>query len=68
MVHGANLFNHLPKYIRNYTNCSHVEFKAVLDQFLSGIPDEPLVTGYTQNRPAKSNSLVSLGSALSATI
>ena len=67
MVHGANLFNHLPKYIRNYTNCSHVEFKAVLDQFLSGIPDEPLVTGYTQNRPAKSNSLVSLGSALSAT-
>ena len=68
MVHGANLFNHLPKTIRNYTNCSHVQFKAVLDQFLSGIPDEPLVAGYTQNRPTKSNSLVSLGSALSATI
>ena len=38
-VHGANLFNRLPKTIRNLTNCSVLEFKSKLDGFLSGIPD-----------------------------
>ena len=59
-VHGANLFNRLPKTIRNLTNCSVLEFKSKLDGFLSGIPDEPRVTGYTQNCCSISNSLVDL--------
>ena len=59
-VHGAKLFNCLPKALRNSTNCSLPEFKAKLDDFLSHIPDEPLVHGYTRNRSAASNSLISL--------
>ena len=59
-VHGANLFNCLPKTIRNLSNCSVLDFKSKLDCFLSGIPDEPRVTGYTQNCCTNSNSLVAL--------
>ena len=44
-VHGANLFNCLPKYIRDLSGCSVLDFKSKLDCFLSGIPDEPQVTG-----------------------
>ena len=59
-VHGANLFNCLPKAIRNLSNCNVLEFKSKLDSFLSGIPDEPRVTGYTQYCCSNSNSLVAL--------
>ena len=59
-VHGAKLFNCLPRSIRDATKCATLEFKATLDKFLSTIPDEPLVTGYTQLRSADSNSLISL--------
>ena len=59
-VHGAKLFNCLPKAIRNSTNCSVLEFKSKLDRFLSGIPDEPRVTGYTHKCCSISNSLVAL--------
>ena len=59
-VHGAKLFNCLPRSIRDVTKCATLEFKATLDKFLSTIPDEPLVTGYTQLRSAASNSLISL--------
>ena len=57
-VHGAKLFNCLPKTIRNTSNCSLLQFKNQLDRFISGIPDEPLVTGYTKNNC--SNSLITL--------
>ena len=60
IVHGANLFNSLPKVLRDCTGCSPLEFKSKLDLFLSSYPDEPLVTGYTQNRSSKSNGLTSL--------
>ena len=59
-VHGAKLFNCLPRSIRDVTKCATLEFKATLDKFLSSIPDKPLVTGYTQLRSADSNSLISL--------
>ena len=60
ILHGGKLFNCLPKNLRNYSNCSSLEFKTRLDSFLSSIPDEPLVVGYTQNRSSDSNSLISL--------
>ena len=42
-IHGARLFNTLPKSIRNTSKCSDLEFKEKLDSFLSRIPDQPLV-------------------------
>ena len=60
IAHGGKLFNCLPIGLRNYTNCSLLKFKSKLDGFLSSIPDEPLVVGYTQNRSSNSNSLISL--------
>ena len=58
IVHWAKLFNCLPRSIRNLTNCSVLEFKVELDNFVSGIPDEPRVTGYTQYCCSISNSLL----------
>ena len=43
---GPRLFNSLPTNIRNKTKCSIDEFKFLLDQFLSKIPDEPKLPGY----------------------
>ena len=45
-VVGPKLFNCLPSNIRNISKCSIDEFKFVLDQFLSKIPDEPKLPGY----------------------
>ena len=59
-VHGAKLFNVLPKEIRNCTNCSILEFKAKLDDYISQIPDEPVVPGYSSNHSTNSNSLLIL--------
>ena len=44
-VHGPQLFNTLPKYIRNMTKCGVPEFKEALDNFLTKIPDQPKVGG-----------------------
>ena len=55
VVHGAMLFNAMPKALRNASNCSLLEFKSKLDCFFSSIPDEPHVVGYTQNRSSNSN-------------
>ena len=57
-VNGAQLFNALPKHIRNLTGVELPEFKKKLDEFLSTIPDEPQSPGYTAARQAKSNSLL----------
>ena len=56
--HGAKLFNALPKYIRELTNCSLSIFKKNLDVFLSSIEDKPRVCGYTAFTLAESNSLL----------
>ena len=42
-VNGPQLFNTLPKYIRDMSNCSVTDFKEKLDQYLSVIPDQPLI-------------------------
>ena len=59
-VHGARLFNCLPRSIRNITGHSIEMFKSNLDRFLKLILDEPLIPGYTAVRKADSNSLLDL--------
>ena len=57
-VRDPRLFNSLPQAIRNITDCNTDTFKRSFDQFLSGIPDEPLIHGYTKYRRCETNSLV----------
>ena len=60
-VRGQKLFNILPKYLREMTGCSKDAFKAALDRYLSTVPDEPQIQGYTSMRRADSNSLLDMG-------
>ena len=46
-VHGPQLFNSLPPFLRNMTKCSVEIFKEELDKYLMTIPDEPSVPGLT---------------------
>ena len=46
-VHGPQLFNILPPFLRNMTKCSVEIFKEELDKYLMIIPDEPSVPGLT---------------------
>ena len=46
-IHGGKLFNSLPKKLRDLTKISIEDFKSNLDQYLSSLPDEPKVSGYT---------------------
>ena len=62
-VHGPQLFNSLPKSIRDVTKVSVDDFKEKLDNFLQKIPDEPNVEGLTPGAcnlwtAAPSNSIV----------
>ena len=57
-IHGARLFNKMPKEICNITNCEPTFFKRNLDTFLSLVPDEPLVAGV--NRRCMSNSILEM--------
>ena len=62
-VHGPQLFNCLPAYIRNKTKCGVLEFKELLDNFLTKIPDQPKVgtlvpSTCNQFNSSPSNSLV----------
>ena len=45
-VHGAKVFNSLPKSVRNMKKVSVEDFKSSLDNFLQSIPDEPKLPGY----------------------
>ena len=60
-VRGQQLFNTLPRDIRNMTDCKVDIFKRRLDKYLSTIPDEPQVLGYTAQRRADSNSILHMG-------
>ena len=60
-VRGQQLFNILPRDIRNMTDCKVDIFKRRFDTFLSTIPDEPQVLGYTAQRRADSNSILHMG-------
>ena len=55
-VHGAHLFNLLPKSLRNENSADFPLFKNHLDIFLSLIPDQPTTPGLA--RAAASNSLL----------
>ena len=48
-TNGPQLFNTLPKSIRNLTKCSVDEFKSQLDQYLMTVPDEPQMDGLNPN-------------------
>ena len=54
---GPRIFNSLPKHTRNLSGCSVEKFKASLDKFLTILPDEPPVPGYTASCRAASNSI-----------
>ena len=59
-ISAAKLYNSLPYYIRDYEGDDYKTFKAMLDEFLSSIPDEPSVPGLstsnqnTDSRPSNS--------------
>ena len=53
---GSQIFNTLPKEVREVTICGVEKFKTALDKFLKTVPDEPPVPGYTA-RGRTSNSL-----------
>ena len=57
-VKGPKLFNILPASIRNSLGSEPLVFKKNLDKFLSTVPDEPSVQGYSSGRAAASNSLL----------
>ena len=57
-IRGPRLFNALPAHIRNLSGCSVDAFKHKLDRYLSTVPDEPQLQGYTAMRRAESNSLL----------
>ena len=57
-VHGQNLFNSLPRSLRNLRGCKVEKFKSELDRFLLTIPDEPRIRGYEKYCRAESNSLL----------
>ena len=57
---ASQLFNALPKPIRDLTGCSVEKFKGALDKFLGAVPDEPQVVGMTLFRRAESNSIIDL--------
>ena len=63
-VRGAFLFNALPLKLRNMTDCHKDKFKMALDKYLSTVPDEPLIPGYTAQRRCESNSLLDWAPAL----
>ena len=55
-MHGAKVFNLLPKYLRNEDSGDFLLFKNHLDIFLATVPDQPTATGLA--RAAASNSLL----------
>ena len=55
-VHGALLFNLLPKSLRNENSGDFPLFKNHLDIFLTNIPDQPTTPGMV--RAAATNSLL----------
>ena len=65
-VRGQQLFNTLPRDIRNMTGCKVDMFKRRLDKYLSTIPDEPQVLGYTAQRRADSNSVLHMAKFVNA--
>ena len=59
-VQGIKLFNAMPKHIRNLRKVETDVFKRSLDRFLSNVPDEPQIPGYTQYRRHENNSIIEM--------
>ena len=59
-IKGPNIFNSLPRSVRNITGCNVETFKTGLDKYLTLVPDEPLIPGYTRYRGKSSNSLLDI--------
>ena len=59
-VQSAQLFNCLPKGIRDLSDCTKDKFKNCLDEFLHTVPDESQITGYTLFKRAESNSIIDM--------
>lgn len=57
-INGPRIFNALPKYVRNTTNCDVNTFKSMLDYFLRQVPDQPLIHNYTAQRQCDTNSII----------
>jgi len=57
-VHGQNLFNCIPKSLRNIKGCKVDVFKRELDKFLMTVPDEPRIPNYEKFCRTESNSLI----------
>ena len=57
-INGPRIFNSLPQHIRDTTDCDTKTFKSKLDLFLTKVPDQPLIPGYTAYRQCDSNSLI----------
>ena len=55
-VHGARLFNILPRHIRDIPSGTVDQFKYQLDSWLQSIPDQPTIPGL--QRAALTNSLM----------
>ena len=55
---GPRLFNSIPQHIRNITDCDLKTFKGALDNFLSTLPDQPLIPSMTILRVCDTNSVV----------
>ena len=55
-VHGAKLFNLLPRHIRDISTGTTDQFKRELDSWLECVPDQPTTQG--RQRAAKTNSMI----------
>ena len=55
-VHGAKLFNLLPRHIRDISTGTTDQFKRELDSWLECVPDQPTTQG--RQRAAKTNVLI----------
>ena len=59
---GPALFNCLPKPLRDTSNCSTDSFKVKLEKWLTNIPDEPQIPGYSGMRRRNTNSITDMQS------
>ena len=51
-IKGPSIFNFLLRSVGNITGCNVETFKAGLDRYLTLVPDEPPIPGYTSYRAA----------------
>ena len=57
--HGPKLWAAMPREAKTAPDLD--AFKAALDRYLSTVPDEPQIQGYTSMRRSDSNSLLDMG-------